>query len=100
MERFTNKDFERIADTLTGEARLCGMIEPDEKIMVNRGNSEHATVVSIYRREPWAERSAYWLPRFSPKDTARVQYKALAATSDALRGAYDVIKELRTNAED
>ena len=97
MERYTNKNFESIAQTLTNEARLCDLIAGDEKIMVNRGNSAYATVVSIVRREPWSERSASWLPRFTPKDTARVQYKALAAAADALRGAYDVIEGLRAS---
>lgn len=88
MDRYTNKDFEQIAQALTNEAIICGLIGGDEKIYVNRGNKEYATVVSIIRRDPWEERTPHWLPRFTPKDTARVQYKALAAAADALRAAY------------
>ena len=99
MGRITNKDFEIVTAALTNNAQFCGMLALDENILVNRGNSEYATVVTIIRRSPWAERSASWLPRFTPKDTPRTQYKALAAAADALRGAADVIEALRANAE-
>lgn len=100
MERYTNKDFESIAQTLTNEARLCGMIEPDERVYINRGSSGYATVVTVLRRDQGGERAPRWLPRFTPKDTARVQYKAIAAAADALRGAWDVMEQRRQEAFD
>lgn len=100
MGRITNKDFEIVLAALTNSAQFCGLIEMDENVHINRGNSEYATVVSVIRRYPWAERSPRWLPRFTPKDTPRTQYKALAAAADALHAAADVIGDLRSNIRD
>lgn len=102
MARITNKDMDSIANVLTVNARICGIVDEDETVYVHRGNTSqgYATRVSIIRRDPWNERHPHWLPRFSYKDTARTQYKAIEAAADALRVASSVIEGLRGNAAD
>lgn len=93
MNRITKKDIESATQRFTDNARICGLLENGERINYNAGSTQGgiAAVLSIIKSVPWGERNAYWLPRFSPKDTMRTQYKAIEAASDALRAMCDIV---------
>lgn len=93
MERITKKDIESATGRFTDNARICGLLENGERIYYNPGNKQggFAGVLSIIKSVPWGERNAYWLPRFSPKDSLRTQYKAIESASDVLRAMCDIV---------
>lgn len=93
MTRYTKKDVESAIQRFTDNARICGLLENGERIHYNAGSAASGIppVLSIIRTVPWGERNAYWLPRFTYKDTMRTQYKAVEAASDALRAMCDIV---------
>lgn len=93
MERITKKDIKSATGRFTDNARICGLLENGERIHYNAGSVQGgvSAVLSIIKSVPWNERNAYWLPRFSPKDSLRTQYKAIEAASDALRAMCDIV---------
>ena len=100
MTRYTKKDVRSIAQMLSAEAMMVGLLESGERVYVNAGNASAGipVTVTILNDTEGTERSAHWLPRFTYKDTVRTQYKALEGAYGALRAAFDVISELRVES--
>lgn len=94
-DTYTQKDMKTITDRLTKEAQIAGLLKPNQELHYTNGSTAVAATLEIktVKDNDWFFEQAVWLPRFSPKDNKRTQYRMIGAAVDALWGVNTWKKE-------
>lgn len=83
---FTQKDMTSITSRFTMELQRAGLLKPNQELYYTNGSTGVSATLEVktVKGNDWMVEPVSWLPRFSPKDTKRTQYKMIAAASDIL----------------
>lgn len=86
-DTYTQKDMKTITDHLTSEAREAGLLQGNQELHYTNGSTGVSATLEIktVKGNDWFFESATWLPRFTPKDNKRTQFKMIDSAKEALR---------------
>lgn len=88
MIKYTHKENQSMMAALTLQAYMVGLIQPDEKLVYEKGGRGTATVIRLVRVEEDQKRTALmrpqWVPEFGYKDGPSVVGNALVIVSNVL----------------
>lgn len=84
----TQKDMTNITSRLTIEAQSAGLLKPNQELYYTNGSTGVSATLEIktVKGNEWFFEAGDWLPRFTPKDNKRTQYRMIGAAADALWG--------------
>jgi hypothetical protein len=89
MIRYTHSENQSMMAPLTLQAYMLGLIQPNEKLVYEKGGRGTATVIRLVRTDPETQNRhpqmrPQWVPEFGYKDGPSVVGNALVVVSNVL----------------